>query len=778
MSKHRCFLVALLSIALLNAASVLCDEREQQDRNESEHKQDAFDSIATSTANAATDEIPVTTAASVDSSSNANVINPSKIDEASPIEHRQPVPSASNDQHSDEHSTNDEQPVDKETMPSFDEWKKKMLAEADNNEILAAKGAFSKTASSQSSPSSTVKGTKSRIRNYASHECGAKVVAANSESDGTSKVLNEQSDEYMLNPCKAKIWFVIELCEVVQPISIELANFELFSSTPKDFNVYGSERFPTREWSLLGSFTASDMRNLQNFELQQQNEFRKYIKVEILSYHGSEHYCPLSVFHVYGFSMVEQFDAIEREADDRKGDQLDEDLDSDYATSDESMKIEKPASNLLGSAREAVFNIVRKAALALSNRESATSTISASVEPPVKENSNFLYIILPHIESKLKQCDGCFYHEQIKNYSSLYENNTYCRYLKAVFGELQFSVLCKESQKETELRFKCPVLSLKNTTCDENVKSDSDHMKMETKTSNITDETTHDSISPDNLINETLKKEVNLTTLDQISEANVTNLNIDEKLMNETKQETPNVANIPDALPDLNTAELQQPTISTISINETIDSVDFYKNTTVPSPTQVPTNGMGSTPLSGSQSKESIFIRMNNRIKALEVNLTLTNQYLEELSLRYRRQMDDMQNNFNKTITKLKETARLAEEKDLRQQEKLIQLQIKLNEMDEKVSLLITEKETLHWQFIQVHIVLLSVEIIIMITISSLFVRRISSKVNEVIESTKSMHSHSRYTQTAIKRSIGDESNDRENHSPAKTKKLEGLYQL
>ncbi|RWS23054.1 hypothetical protein B4U80_05659 [Leptotrombidium deliense] len=176
-------------------------------------------------------------------------------------------------------------------------------------------------------------------------------------------------------------------------------------------------------------------------------------------------------------------------------------------------------------------------------------------------------------------------------------------------------------------------------------------------------------------------------------------------------------------------------------------------------------------PPSDQQTKESIFIRMNNRIKSLEQNLTLTNEYLEELSLRYRRQMDDMYNNFNKTVTKLKETAAKAEEIDIKQQDKLTQLQAKLNEMDEKVTLLVIEKETLHWQFIQVHIVLLFAEILIMISISSLFVRRISEKVNEMIEASKLLHLNSRHTQTPTKRYITDTG---ENHSPAKTKKLDG----
>lgn len=74
---------------------------------------------------------------------------------------------------------------------------------------------------------------------------------------------------YMLNPCSNKIWcvgsfplmeprerefsflclpswfwlrFIIELCEPVQVKQLDIANFELFSSTPKDFIVSISDR--------------------------------------------------------------------------------------------------------------------------------------------------------------------------------------------------------------------------------------------------------------------------------------------------------------------------------------------------------------------------------------------------------------------------------------------------------------------------------------------------------------------------------------------------------
>ncbi|NXQ31452.1 SUCO factor, partial [Alaudala cheleensis] len=88
----------------------------------------------------------------------------------------------------------------------------------------------------------------------------------------------------------------------------------------------------------------------------------------------------------------------------------------------------------------------------------------------------------------------------------------------------------------------------------------------------------------------------------------------------------------------------------------------------------------------GSNQKESVFMRLNNRIKALEVNMSLSSRYLEELSQRYRKQMEEMQKAFNKTIIKLQNTSRIAEEQDQRQTEAIQLLQAQLTNMTQLAS--------------------------------------------------------------------------------------------
>ncbi|KAL0966271.1 hypothetical protein UPYG_G00293210 [Umbra pygmaea] len=240
---------------------------------------------------------------------------------------------------------------DAEDIPTFDEWKKKQM------EVEKEKTQASHT--STTSGSNTVKKVQKNFNNYASVECGAKVLGSNPEAKSTSAILMESMDHYMLNPCSNKIWFIIELCDPIQVKQLDIANFELFSSTPKDFLVSISDRFPTNKWVKLGTFHARDERTVQTFPLDEQlyakyvKMFTKYIKVELLSHHGSEHFCPLSLLRVFGTSMVEEYEEI---ADplDRPDDQED-DLDDSpgYVSTGE-----KDANNLIGSATDVILNMV------------------------------------------------------------------------------------------------------------------------------------------------------------------------------------------------------------------------------------------------------------------------------------------------------------------------------------------------------------------------------------------------------------------------------------
>ncbi|XP_046707940.1 SUN domain-containing ossification factor-like [Silurus meridionalis] len=187
-------------------------------------------------------------------------------------------------------------PPDPEDILTFDEWTKSMMEEENEKSQT--------THTSYNGGSGGVKKVQ-KTTNYASVECGAKILASNPEAKSTSAILVENVDVYMLNPCSNKIWFVIELCQPIQLKQLDIANFELFSSTPKDFLVSISDRYPTNKWAKLGTFHAREERTVQSFPLDE-HLYAKYVKVELLSHFGAEHFCPLSLLRVFGTCMAEE----------------------------------------------------------------------------------------------------------------------------------------------------------------------------------------------------------------------------------------------------------------------------------------------------------------------------------------------------------------------------------------------------------------------------------------------------------------------------------------
>jgi len=80
----------------------------------------------------------------------------------------------------------------------------------------------------------------------------------------------------------------------------------------------------------------------------------------MLSHYGSEHFCPISVVRIFGTSLFEEVERIDNIAHDQTI--SDED---DSSINEELVGEDASSQNLFGTARDAVFNIVRKAAQAL-----------------------------------------------------------------------------------------------------------------------------------------------------------------------------------------------------------------------------------------------------------------------------------------------------------------------------------------------------------------------------------------------------------------------------
>lgn len=141
--------------------------------------------------------------------------------------------------------------------------------------------------------------------NFASKDCLAEVVLANKEAVNIAAVLDERdNDRYLRNPCeKAEDKFlVIRLCDKIKviifnqknkkfvffkPTFLELANFELFSSAPKEIRVSVSKTFPNAEWIFINEFEMANKRYVQRFPISKNLDGGiKFLKIEFLSHYG------------------------------------------------------------------------------------------------------------------------------------------------------------------------------------------------------------------------------------------------------------------------------------------------------------------------------------------------------------------------------------------------------------------------------------------------------------------------------------------------------------
>nr|XP_056700556.1 SUN domain-containing ossification factor [Euleptes europaea] len=726
-------------------------------------------------------------------------------------------------------------PKDPGDIPTFDEWKKQVMeVEKEKSQAMHP--------SSNGGQHPTKKVQKNR-NNYASVECGAKILAANPEAKSTSAILMENMDLYMLNPCSTKIWFVVELCEPIQVKQLDIANHELFSSTPKDFLVSISDRYPTNKWVKLGTFHARDERNVQSFPLDEQmyakyvKMFIKYIKVELVSHFGSEHFCPLSLIRVFGTSMVEEYEEI---ADSQYQSERPELYDEDYDYHlDYNVGEDKPSKNLIGSATNAILNMVNIAAniLGAKTEEQSTDQGNESIPESVPENATTSSSVAPHLleptttpslelvaseipqteqeqvvvdvtkDNPIVQLVQEYEEEASRSTVTLLpsdeqeeemswfesETQTYCYELMTVCCISTFSeYLYKRCSGIAALhRYR----SKKDSSWDKSYSAIFQPQLVPTKSLPVSVHEPHhdklDTLIPEPpetvtgilsnvwtepVINQTegtfelepsrpqtVSQSVLLDVTTGAKSQSTTNVSSEptkHEAMSEAPEAPPQeeipaekdevVGSVTEKLPGTSVGtevkETGEERISTETVSKPTETVTQSEctgaiessdgetkaglqetekqaaapavesssleikddDTVVEEPfLSLPVSGglprtatdfyaelQNSTDLNyangnlvhGSNQKESVFMRLNNRIKALEVNMSLSSRYLEELSQRYRKQMDEMQKAFNKTIIKLQNTSRLAEQQDLKQTEAIQLLQAQLTNMTQLVS--------------------------------------------------------------------------------------------
>lgn len=713
---------------------------------------------------------------------------------------------------------------DPEDIPTFDEWKRKVM-EVEKEKTVT-------THTSTNGAANPVKKAQKNFNNYASVECGAKILGANPEAKSTSSILKENMDLYMLNPCSNKIWFIIELCEPIQVKQLDIANFELFSSTPKEFLVSISDRYPTNKWLKLGTFHARDERTVQSFPLDEHlyakyvKMFTKYIKVELVSHFGSEHFCPLSLIRVFGTSMVEEYEEIADPSERLEEQDDDMDYPAGHALGDGDSK------NLIGSAKDAIFNIVKDIAVVLGGSDempgNKTSQEANMTEPPeqpettppstkpdiqtepekegllepatlgsetdsnsdelaaaeeqivtpleTEEEEPSISSIIIHLGEEEDMDDDYLDHQQhgIEDRCARFPLSPACTCAASLHEYLlqrclrhlpKNCTLCQTADKMREdapnwVLYQPPSSYPQPQEADEapereilvserESKAEEPHDATQSERQLLEPSQTADFIkTSDSVVDKEtpvveipqLEPKVPIpnveSNLDSVKEKEIeptgtvrgsvdapptvspaleeasllqekTNQELPPEIKNEEVKDPHPVPHPklphsePDAplVPDENTPPpevILDPLGIDSKIEDLVDeattSAGASRPALAPAPSlsdiyAEPPNGteQNGSPVHGSSQKESVFMRLNNRIKALEMNMSLSGRYLEQLSQRYRKQMEEMQKAFNKTIIKLQNTSRVAEEQDLRQTESIQQLQGQLENVTQLV---------------------------------------------------------------------------------------------
>uniref|UniRef100_A0A1I8P4F0 SUN domain-containing protein n=1 Tax=Stomoxys calcitrans TaxID=35570 RepID=A0A1I8P4F0_STOCA len=651
-------------------------------------------------------------------------------------------------------------------MPVFSEWAQKQMEEAEK-QALEQEQTFNNSAQRKNNTNGNGKpaALKIRAKNYASPDCGAKIIAASAYTTNAGAVLSASRDEYMLSLCGNRIWFVVELCEAIQAQKIDFANFELYSSSPQNFTVAVSKRFPTREWSNVGRFVANDKRAVQSFDLHP-HLFGKFVRVDINSHYSNEHFCTLSLFRVFGTSEFEAFET-ENHPNEELNDFDDEDL-------QEQSKNSEP--NLFKSASDAVLSIVKKATELVgkpSNNQNQTfktpqhaivcRTPMYGLFSCAECSSTLVDRVNNALSCEFRQLNSLLSVPEIR---SDIVNTRVCAKLYGIETRQQLLA----SQKDIKQSFYvnilphdyvgalCQLLAMprdEGAIKDRPDISDSDKNEPEEASTNQTLDKKFGKEDLELLHKPETKlirpempivKENHEEIISSESTETTTEIPLDESQQQlpkplerpedvvEVTTSTPKVVEPAPSIPDKNifnvpaeelppsetelpvTQYVEAPATSTESFEPTTSSSTHTTTTgstttttpapPTPAPTQqqrneedsnswnnidmlltstppstVPGGGGGGTlgglpqtngaaanlnqKLSNGPQSESVFIRLSNRIKALERNMSLSGQYLEELSRRYKKQVEELQ----QTLTQQTLTVRTLEEQNRRHYE-------------------------------------------------------------------------------------------------------------
>ncbi|XP_065901010.1 SUN domain-containing ossification factor-like isoform X2 [Dysidea avara] len=551
----------------------------------------------------------------------------------------------------EEEGTKEETGQDEDIL-TFEEFKQRRMLEVQQHQQEEMKNTVSELPNGHGSQRRDIVSN-----NYASIECGAKVILTNKEANNPRAILHENRDDYMLSPCSADIWFIVELCDTVLVHSIEIATFELFSSVPEAFAVYTSSRYPAIEWSLIGELKARDVRTVQSFPLDE-SVYAKYIKVELVSHFGSEHYCPLSLLRVLGTSFIQEYEDAEDELappTEASGVILDGTENAPDVTEEQTDASNR--TSLLGAAKDVVFNLLERVSNGLmgtagsSSKDDSSHTTAAAATPTSVNNPTTspagdattshseptTLLLLPpsgnHIASTTEVENSTVNGDPITSTQESYSNNnTETIITSTSSGDTLVSVVMTSQSPTTT-----PLPTTDNTNSDDD---NNTTIFSVLETSDDISETV--SVSPTATTNDINNKPVEQVDGDR---SNITGVVSDTSTSGSGDQITTSTNSSATPTPLNHTSNG-----SNVTSDEYFDGLSVDDDTL---PTQQP-------PVAASgQQKSSVLIRLSNRIKELEVNMSLFGDYLEQFRTSLKRnknRTDDLQRSIERRLELLNET--------------------------------------------------------------------------------------------------------------------------
>ena len=199
------------------------------------------------------------------------------------------------------------------------------------------------------------------VVDYASKAAGELVLEKSPNLKGTSNLLNNDNDKYAIAPCdEERKYVVIGLSEDILVKQIVLANYERYSSHPKEFQVLGSQTYPDSTWIDLGTYTAQPGNNAQTFDLIDPT-WARYLKLRFITHYGAEHYCTVSQIKVHGSTMLQGFHEQWKESEEEvkkvieavEGeDDLDEEDDGDEVNEEDAEEEGEAAEDMVETSSE------------------------------------------------------------------------------------------------------------------------------------------------------------------------------------------------------------------------------------------------------------------------------------------------------------------------------------------------------------------------------------------------------------------------------------------